>query len=149
MVPVEKLKPGPQVILDKAVSTQIVADDGFYQACPEYLFMRATAQKAFARYMELMDARAGESCNNCGNTKTMEPAIQTFLRHTKDLWDQHGLQGTQGLYRYVANRLGYAPQRLVMYHKVEAGMQRLELGGQGCQPSPLNATGDSGSKSPR
>lgn len=135
---VQGVNPRDTVVrLDRLICTQLVSDPEFYQSCPEYEDLREEALRLHSRYLGLMQNRAGQGCGSCGNRRTMEPAIQAFLLRTKALYDQHGPPGVQNLYRFISGRLGYAPGQLVMYHKVEGqGIQRIELGGQGCRAKP-------------
>jgi hypothetical protein len=122
------MKDGPEKALDTMIVIQIVSDPVFYRECPEYLFMQQAAQQAYAQYLALMNPTNKTGCKSCSNKKTMQPVIQLFLQHTKNLWDQTKEQGVKNLVDYISKRMNYRPRPVILYYRERGtGIRRIDL----------------------
>lgn len=128
MVRATSASEGRTLTLEKHLLTQLLGDQAVYQECPEFLFMREMALDAYGRYMALMNSTqpSPSGCKGCSNRKTMDPAIQAFLLHTKKLYDENR-ELLKPLRRFLSKRLGYEPVAIVFYHRSKQGLQRIQF----------------------
>ena len=106
--------------LNRQRIAQLLGDVAFYVECPVYFFMEAMGLAAYRDHIASMCAKPpGESRQE---PASMQVALTVFVRHTRRMHAREPAM-LEPLRAYVCKRLGYRPERLVVYYS-EGGTRK-------------------------
>jgi len=109
---------GPRLIINYMTVYQLAADESFFRRVPAFMFMRDQAREAHRRVSEdTLNSR----CSGCGGVKAiMMPVFRAFANQFVTLANESP-EALSPLVEYIAERRGYRPMPIVLYHKDSDG----------------------------
>lgn len=101
----------PPFILKRDEILKLLSQDSFYKEVPEFFCLRKTGNEATT-------VNASAVCPSCEKNKKTQYALELFLHHLVTLHFFCGPESLFKLQRYIAKRLGYQPDKILVYHRV-------------------------------
>lgn len=108
---------------------QILADDNFWEAVPEFSYLRTEGEAAHFHALErlLKPQEVAPGCVGCTSLRTTLRPILDTMTHDIAEWVKEDPAKLDNLVAYITKRRGFRPMPIVVYHRSLDGIQAIEF----------------------